>query len=280
MNIIKSFNETLRYIDTVLDDEIDKKRVEHLSGYSYAMFSRLFSILTDITLSEYLRNRRLSEAAFCLRDSDEKIIDIAFRFGYESSDSFGAAFKAFHQYTPSEVRNGKPFKVFSGVQLALSVQGGRDMNVTIQKKGSFKVAGINKQGINSALCPDVWKELYSKFSHEELTKLGSGEFVGMCHDITDINKINYMAGYIINDGLKARNMGLDIIEVDKAEYAVLELKGAVPECIHIGWKYAMEVFFPENGYSHSGAPDFEYYLEGDMYSPDYKMELWIPIVKA
>ena len=145
MNIIKSFNETLRYMDTVLDDKIDKKRVEHLSGYSYPMFSRLFSILTDITLSEYLRNRRLSEAAACLRESEEKVIDIAIRFGYESADSFGAAFKVFHQYTPSEVRAGKPFKVYSGLQLVMNMQGGRDMNITIQKKESFKVAGINKQ---------------------------------------------------------------------------------------------------------------------------------------
>lgn len=42
-----------------------------------------------------------------LRDTDDKIIDIAFRFGYESSDSFGTAFKDFHGFTPSEVRNGK-----------------------------------------------------------------------------------------------------------------------------------------------------------------------------
>jgi len=54
----------------------------------------------------------------------------------------------------------------------------------------------------------------------------------------------------------------------------------VPECIHAGWKYLMEVFFPEHGYIHSGKPDFEYYFKGDMYSPDYKMELWVPVVKA
>ena len=39
-------------------------------------------------------------------------------------------------------------------------------------------------------------------------------------------------------------------------------------------------FFPEYGYIHSGKPDFEYYYEGDMSSPDYRIELWIPIVKA
>ena len=54
MNIIKSFNKTIDYLETVLDDEIDEKKVTQLSGYSYSMFSRLFSILTETTLSEYL----------------------------------------------------------------------------------------------------------------------------------------------------------------------------------------------------------------------------------
>ena len=280
MNIIKSFNSTIDYLETVLDDEINEKRVSQLSGYSYSMFSRLFSILTETTLSEYLRSRRLTEAAIILRDTDEKIIDVAFKFGYESSDSFGTAFKNFHGFTPSEVRNGKPFKLVSRVQLALCVKGGRSMNITIQKKQAFTVAGLNEQNINSSLCPSVWDKLFEKYSHDELVMLGEGRSVGICHDVESPNSINYMAGYIINDADKAINMGLDVLEVEEAEYAIVELTGSVPECIHNGWKYAMEVFFPEHGYVHSGKPDFEYYFEGDMHSPDYKMELWIPIVKG
>ena len=280
MNIIKSFNNTIDYLETVLDDEIEERKVTQLSGYSYSMFSRLFSILTEITLSEYLRSRRLTEAAIILRDTDEKIIDIALKFGYESSDSFGSAFKNFHGFTPSEVRNGKPFKLFSRVQLSLSVRGGRSMNITIQKKKAFTVAGINEQNINSSLCPSVWGKLYEKYSHDQLATLGGGQSVGVCHDVENPSTINYMAGYIVTGADKAKCMGLDILEVEEAEYAVVELIGSVPDCIHNGWKYAMEVFFPEHGYVHSGKPDFEYYYDGDMDSNDYKMELWIPITKA
>lgn len=280
MNIIKSFNNTIDYIETVLDAEISEKKVTQLSGYSYSMFSRLFSILTETTLSEYLRSRRLTEAAIILRDTNEKIIDVAFKFGYESSDSLGTAFKNFHGFTPSEVRNGKPFKLVSRVQLALSVRGGRSMNITIQKKKAFTVAGVNEQNINSALCPSVWDKLYRKYSHDDLARLGEGQSVGVCHDVESPSTINYIAGYIVTDIDKAKNMDLDILKVEEAEYAVVELVGSVPECIHDGWKYVMEVFFPEHGYAHSGKPDFEYYYEGDMDSKDYKMELWIPIMKA
>lgn len=280
MNLIKPFNDTIDYIERVLNDEIDEKQVAYLSGYSFAMFSRLFSILTDMTLSEYIRNRRLSEAAILLRETDKKIIDIAMNYGYESPDSFTTAFKNIHGYTPSEVRNGKPFKLVSRVQLALSVRGGRSMKITIQKKKAFIVAGINEQSINSSLCSSVWDKLYGKYSHDELASLGEGQSVGVCHDIENPGTINYMAGYIVKDANKAENMGLDILEVEEAEYAIVELTGSVPECIHNGWKYAMEVFFPEYGYVHSGSPDFEYYYEGDIDNKDYKMELWIPITKA
>ena len=280
MNIIKLFNDTVNYIETVLDGEIDEKKISSLSGYSYPMFSRLFSMLTEITLSEYIRSRRLTEAAIDLRDTDEKIIDIAMKYGYESPDAFGAAFKKFHGFTPSEVKEGKPFKLVSKIQLALSVKGGRSMDIKIEKKQAFKVAGYNEQDINSSLCPGVWDKLFGKYSREELAKLGKGESVGVCHDVESPDRINYMAGYITTDVEKAKSMGLEVLEVDEAEYAVVELTGKVPECIHAGWKYLMEVFFPEHGYIHSGKPDFEYYFKGDMYSPDYKMELWVPVVKA
>ena len=280
MNIIKLFNDTVNYIETVLDGEIDEKKISSLSGYSYPMFSRLFSVLTEITLSEYIRTRRLTEAAIDLRDTDDKIIDIAIKYGYESPDAFGAAFKKFHGFTPSEVKEGKPFKLVSRIRLALSVKGGRSMDIKIEKKQAFKVAGYNEQDINSSLCPNVWDKLYEKYSHEELAGLGKGESVGICHDVESPDRINYMAGYITTDVEKAKAMGLEVLEVNEAEYAVVKLTGKVPECIHSGWKYLMEVFFPEHGYIHSGKPDFEYYFKGDMHSSDYKMELWVPVVKA
>ncbi len=104
MNFIKSFNRTIEYLEETLDDEVDEKEILKLSGYSYPMFSRLFSILTDTTLNEYLRERKMTLAALDLRDSNDKVIDIALRYGYESPDSFTFAFKAFHGHTPSEVR--------------------------------------------------------------------------------------------------------------------------------------------------------------------------------
>ena len=153
------------------------------------------------------------------------------------------------------------------------------MDARIQRKDGFAVAGVKLDNFNSFSCPEAWDQLYATYSHDILSRLGNGQSYGMCFDVENPNKINYMACYHVSDIAKAREMGLEVKEIREAEYAILSLKGSVPTCIHEGWKYAMEVFLPEQGYMHAGTPDFEVYSEGDMYSPDYKMELWIPLSK-
>lgn len=280
MNMISSFNKTMDYIEMVLDDEIEEKKIVQLSGYSYAMFSRMFSILTDMSFAEYIRLRRLTEAAINLRESREKIIDIAIKYGYDSSDSFGYAFKNFHGCSPTEVRKGKPYMVVSRIQLTLGIKGGRKMDIKIQKVPAFTVAGVKKKAIDSSMCPKVWDELFEKCSFENLDKMGSGQSYGVCYDMEDAKVVNYMATYDVRDKVMARKLKLEVMEIPENEYAVVKLKGSITGCIHEGWKYIMEVFFPEHGYMHSGDPDFEVYSEGDMSSPDYEMELWVPIKKA
>nr|WP_205396066.1 AraC family transcriptional regulator [Streptococcus lutetiensis] len=277
--MISRFNQTMLYLESVLNSEIDKQKVQHLSGYSYAMFSRLFSMLADMTLSEYLRKRRLSEAVNDLKMSSDKVIDIAMKYGYDSADSFSAAFKKFHGSTPTEVRKGMPYKVFPKVYLSLTISGGKSMNITIEKKAAFVVAGVLASQIESKDCPGVWDEFYANRHCDTLKKLGSGQTFGVCSELTSGSGINYLAGYDTRDIKKAQELGFTVLEVPEAQYAVVPVRGNVPDSIHEAWKYVLEVFFPEKGYRHSETPDFEVYAAGDIHADDYEMALWIPIVK-
>ena len=277
--MMHQFNRTMEYLESKLDAEVDLQKFQQLSGYSYALFSRLFSILADTTLAEYLRNRRLSEAVMDLRKGSEKVIDIAMKYGYDSADAFSAAFKKFHDATPSEVRNGKPYRVFPKLQLSLKITGGKNMDIKIQKKPAFIVAGVLLEAIDNSKCPSAWDQLYAHHSFEMLEGLGSGQSFGVCSDVKEGEIINYMAAYDVTDKAKSEELDLSIKEIPEAEYAIVPVKGPIPASIHNAWKYVLEVFFPETGYRHSGAPDFEVYTEGDMSSPDYQMELWIPVSK-
>ncbi|BAV79854.1 transposon Tn10 TetD protein [Streptococcus sp. NPS 308] len=277
--MMHQFNQTMDYLEEQLTGEVDMKIFHQLSGYSYPLFSRIFSIMADMTLAEYLRNRRLSEAVTDLRESSDKIIDIAMKYGYESADSFSAAFKKFHGATPSEVRNGKPYRFFPRLQLSLKITGGKNMDIKIQKKPSFTVAGVLLEAIDNSQCPSAWEQLYANHSLESLESLGSGQSFGVCSDVKEGEIINYMAAYDVTDKAKAEELGLSIKDISEAEYAIVPVNGAIPTSIQHAWKYVLEIFFPETGYRHSGAPDFEVYTEGDMSSPDYQMELWIPVIR-
>ena len=278
--MMKAFNQTVRYIEENLTEEINEKKVAYLSGYSYALFSRIFSIMTGYTLSEYIRLRKLTLAAEDLRKGKEKVIEIALKYGYESPDSFNTAFKKFHNISPSKVKNGAGFKVFSPLRLSLIIEGGNDMEVKIEKKQSFKIAGLKRKISDNRECPKLWVELFEKVSPEFLESIGTGECYGCCYNAKTQKDFIYMAAYDVKEEEKALKVGLEIVEISEAEYAVVKIKGAIPESIHNGWKYIVGTFFPENGYEHSGSPDFEYYYEGDMESNDYEMELWVPIVKT
>ena len=62
--------------------------------------------MTGYGIGEYIRNRRLYQTAVDLKETDDKVIDIASRYGYETPESFTKAFSRFHGATPSQVRGG------------------------------------------------------------------------------------------------------------------------------------------------------------------------------
>src|SRR5574337_737676 len=107
--MMHQFNKTIDYLESTLTSEVELKKFQNISGYSYPLFSRIFSILSEITLAEYLRNRKLTLAVDDLLNTDQKVIDIALKYNYDSSDAFSFSFKKFHGNSPSEVRKGKNY---------------------------------------------------------------------------------------------------------------------------------------------------------------------------
>ena len=123
-------NLVLDYIENNLDGKINYNKIDMLSASSKGMFQRIFAIITDMTLSEYIRKRRLTQAAYDILNTDAKIIDIAVKYGYNSATAFSAAFKNFHGITPSYARacglQGQSFRRFT-FTITLLIKGGSDI---------------------------------------------------------------------------------------------------------------------------------------------------------
>ena len=88
MNIYKNLNELIEYIEENLEENIDYNELAKIIGTNEYTMRRIFSLLTDVPISEYIRNRRLSNAGFDLYNSNEKIVDIAVKYQYDNATSF------------------------------------------------------------------------------------------------------------------------------------------------------------------------------------------------
>src|SRR5690625_3103160 len=140
--MLKSMNEALVYIESHLNDRIDYTKIERITGTSIYHFRRIFSFLSGMSLGEYIRNRKLSNATFDLQDEGMTVTETAFKYGYESVDGFSRAFKEWSGISPSEVKKKNMLKAFPKLTLQLTIQGGIDMDYRIENKEAFKIVGV------------------------------------------------------------------------------------------------------------------------------------------
>lgn len=106
-------NKMIQYIEENLTENIDYKKLAQIVGISEYSLQRIFTFLTNISLSEYIRKRRLSKAFEELKTTDIKIIDLAIKYQYDSSISFSRAFKSMFGITPSQCKNTQvEYKLF------------------------------------------------------------------------------------------------------------------------------------------------------------------------
>ena len=146
MDYTKDIQLALLYIENNLTGDLSSKEIAKKAGMSEFHFQRVFSILCGFTLGEYIRYRRLSLAASELIGSEEKIIDIAFKYGYDTPESFSRAFTRFHGISPSQARNNHAvLKSYSCLSVKLILNGGNTMDYRIENKEAFKLVMKKKR---------------------------------------------------------------------------------------------------------------------------------------
>lgn len=108
MDWIQGIQKAIEYIEEHITEEIDYEEAAKRAYTSSFHFQRVFGLLCGFTLGEYIRRRRLTLAGKDLLSSDMKVIDVAFKYGYETPESFSRAFQKFHGIIPSQVKSGIP----------------------------------------------------------------------------------------------------------------------------------------------------------------------------
>lgn len=279
MEWLKRLNHSLDYIEKNLAGEIDYGIAAQKAYCSSYYFQRMFAYLSGITLSEYIRRRRMSVAAADL-ESGEKVIDVALKYGYQSPTAFNRAFQAVHGLPPSKAGKGSTLKLFPRISFKITVKGVEEMNYKIEKESAFRIIGLSRplepdMEKNFKVIPDVWAKasadgvlaaLCTKMDGQPKGVLG----VSVCEKEDDMK-------YMIAVASSAPKGGYDEYTVPETTWAKFNGRGTGVS-IQVLLKQIMTEWMPNSGYEYDmGAPEIELYLDDS--ATDMEYEVWVPVIK-
>lgn len=266
-------NQIMDYVEAHLCDSITEKEIAKIAACSYTAFQSSFSQITGISFSEYIRRRKLTCAAYDLQNTDDKIIDIAMKYGYQSPDAFRVAFKSFHGVLPNTVRkNNVKLTFYCRLHFDIVIKGVEKMDYAIVEKDSFQVLGIRRV---TPYGGGTWAIVKSDGSNDKIKEI-SGKFfdLGLCFGFSADGSDDYMCAIEWNGNAVE---GFSTFTYPPALWLVFEAKGAISDNV-LGnvWNRINNDFLPNSKHKKCMATIERYVYWND--AEDYcNVEIWIPV---
>ena len=278
MDWIRTVNNAIAYMEDHLTDRIALEDISKSVNLSVFHFHRAFSMLTEMSPTDYLRKRRLSQAGAELADSDEKVIDIALKYGYETPESFSKAFTRYHGVSPMQVKKGSPIKFMSRYTVKMVVEGGQIMEYRIEKWEATDLL-VHGKIFHAETCeteiPKFWDEYYANENYRKIPG-----YLGVCaQQKTDGDEFKYCIGCRAAD-VEGVPEGFEILHLPEYTWAVFKCVGPMPDAIQEMWEKIYKEWLPVSDYELIPDFDIENYLPGDTSSQDYVSEICIPVRKS
>lgn len=281
MEWVTRLNQSIEYIEEHLTDEkLDYQKMGQIACCSAYHFQRMFTYMAGITLSEYIRRRKMSLAAVDLQESSETILDIGQKYGYRSPTAFNRAFQSIHGIAPSAVRTeGVPVKSFPAITFTISVKGAAELNYRIETKDAFRITGVSAPifqeiGENFAAVPNMWKTAAEEGTVEKLAAMMDAPPMGIL-GVSVCDDREQWRYYIAVSSTK-EDPELEEYIVPASTWAIFSGTGTSQSIQPLEERIVTE-WLPTSGYEYANAPDIEVYLNADPEHAQY--EVWIPVTK-
>ncbi|HWT75284.1 MAG TPA: AraC family transcriptional regulator [Mobilitalea sp.] len=284
MEWLKRLNSAVNYMEEHLTDNFDLDKMAQIACCSTFHFQRMFSYLAEVPLSEYIRRRKMTRAAFDLQNGNDKVIDIALKYGYDSPTAFNRAFQSIHGIAPSMAKqSGVILKAFPPICFQITIKGDVEMNYRIEKKEAFKIVGVKEHYVinieeNFANVPLFWQKTIQSGIIPTLCSYIDREPNGILGVSTCMNGKDF--DYYIA-AATSKETPEEFVEyiVPECTWAIFECVGAMPTALQNLQKRIVSEWLPASGYEYADAPDIEVYFEGNQQAEDYRCEVWLPIMK-
>ena len=287
MDWITGMQNALNYIEAHLDQPLTITDIARQAACSPYYFQRIFRILCGMTAGEYIRGRRLSLAGEYLTDPNNKVIDAALLFGYESAESFSRAFSAFHGISPSQARKqGVMLQYMRPLTVQILLKGGNFMHYTVVEKPAFSLMAKSKSfpislSPQNEVVPAFWGDCVKDGSLALLDPYISEEnpLMAVCiPQETSSDSFTYAIGVPTTPQAEIPS-GLQLYAVPAHTWICFTCIGPAAQSIGQAWEYAFREFFPSSLYQPLDTIDIEVYTPGDTDAADYQCELWIPVTR-
>ena len=286
MGWVESIQKAINYMEEHLLDDLTIESISRQANASAFHFQRTFTILTDISVGEYVRRRRLTLAAQEISRTNCKIIDLAYKYGYDTPEAFSKAFRRQHGVSPSEARKyiGK-LTFYERLVIQVILKGEIPMKYNIIERDSFQLIGIKREfslvnGENLIGIPKLWDKVNSDGTDDQLGKLNNGQIkglLGVCVDKRILEQNETMDYWIATEYDGQVPEGYSSLTIPASKWVIFEVHGPMPDAIQEAWKRIFSEWFPTSGYEHAGTPEMEVYTDDDASNPDYYSEIWIPV---
>jgi len=269
MGYREDMEQCREYISKNLHEDITASSLADLFGYSFYHFCHVFKSSSGISVGEYLRDVRLSQAAVDIMNGSS-VTEAALAAGFETPSGFDRAFRRRFSMNPTEYRKRKG--------------GNFTMIPEIKKFEAFTAAGYSFASPEDEL--DILEngaywlgrkfDAVSKEDYSKLCAKGKGEIGAWMHPSDKSGELYYFFGPITADKSFIPE-GMAAIDVPAAEYAVFTVPKAdtregLNENIKKTWKFIFNDWFDGSSYKFDHtAMDFEYYLGEDTF-------IYVPVV--
>ena len=250
MNIYKELNQIIEYIEEHLEERIDAKNLSRRIGMNEYTFQKIFTLLAGVSLTEYIRNRRLTNAGQELYLKQEKIMDIAIRYGYNNATSFSRAFEKFHGIKPSEVRKkAEKLKMYTKLHFDENVECNENIEYKIIEREKMTLYGEYIVTDNEKIKKDA-PYLYSKYAK----KYGKPPFGIVEYHDKERTKVKAYGILYYENKEKMKK-----IIIPKSKWIQIRINSRKAEEIQSTSAMFYKEFIPNSKYNFRNIPEIEFY---------------------